>query len=208
VKALTIQQPWAYCVARGAKTVENRTWTTSYRGMLALHAGLGWSIDGAHDERVLRLMARHMTYKQQQLHMVVASDHPDRIVFGKIIAVAQLVDCHRAADCCAPWGDPPTPATSRRVWHWVLEGVRELPRPIPATGQRGLWDIQLEPLETLLTAAAHMAPPKRPPLSLPATARPWLAAMFTHAAYSARPNPDVVQLARRFLRGEAVLQPG
>jgi len=39
MKAITIQQPWAEMIARGLKRVENRTWRTSHRGPLAIHAG-------------------------------------------------------------------------------------------------------------------------------------------------------------------------
>lgn len=37
--ALSIRQPWAWLVAAGIKDVENRTWQTSYRGPLLIHAG-------------------------------------------------------------------------------------------------------------------------------------------------------------------------
>jgi hypothetical protein len=39
-KALSIRQPWAHLILNGTKPVENRTWKTSYRGLLAIHAGL------------------------------------------------------------------------------------------------------------------------------------------------------------------------
>lgn len=38
-KALTLHQPWASLVALGVKTVETRSWATSYRGRLLIHAG-------------------------------------------------------------------------------------------------------------------------------------------------------------------------
>jgi hypothetical protein len=37
--ALSVRQPWAELILRGAKTVELRDWTTSYRGPLLLHTG-------------------------------------------------------------------------------------------------------------------------------------------------------------------------
>lgn len=39
IRALTIRQPWASLVVSGTKDVENRTWKTSYRGTLLIHAG-------------------------------------------------------------------------------------------------------------------------------------------------------------------------
>ena len=40
MKALTIQQPWASVITMGVKTIETRSWSTKYRGPLAIHAGL------------------------------------------------------------------------------------------------------------------------------------------------------------------------
>jgi hypothetical protein len=38
VNALIIRQPWAWAVVYAGKDVENRTWQTSYRGPLLIHA--------------------------------------------------------------------------------------------------------------------------------------------------------------------------
>jgi len=37
-KALSVKQPYAALICAGIKTVENRTWKTSYRGGLLIHA--------------------------------------------------------------------------------------------------------------------------------------------------------------------------
>lgn len=38
VKCLSIQAPWSYLIAFGIKDIENRTWTTKYRGEIYIHA--------------------------------------------------------------------------------------------------------------------------------------------------------------------------
>lgn len=38
MKALTLWQPWASLIAVGDKTIETRSWSTKYRGPLAIHA--------------------------------------------------------------------------------------------------------------------------------------------------------------------------
>lgn len=40
MKALTLHQPHATLVALGVKAIETRSWSTPYRGPLAIHAGL------------------------------------------------------------------------------------------------------------------------------------------------------------------------
>jgi hypothetical protein len=39
MKALSIRQPWAWLIVNGLKDIENRDWTTNYRGFLLIHAG-------------------------------------------------------------------------------------------------------------------------------------------------------------------------
>lgn len=38
MKALTLHQPWASLIAIGVKSIETRSWSTKYRGPLAIHA--------------------------------------------------------------------------------------------------------------------------------------------------------------------------
>jgi activating signal cointegrator 1 len=38
MKALSLMQPWATLLICGEKTVETRSWRTSHRGLLAVHA--------------------------------------------------------------------------------------------------------------------------------------------------------------------------
>lgn len=37
--ALSIRQPWAWLIVNGYKDVENRTWSTTFRGPVLIHAG-------------------------------------------------------------------------------------------------------------------------------------------------------------------------
>ena len=39
MKALSIQQPWAWAIIRLGKDIENRTWNTHHRGTFVVHAG-------------------------------------------------------------------------------------------------------------------------------------------------------------------------
>lgn len=43
MRALSIRQPWAELILGGRKTIETRTWRTSRRGWIAIHAG--WIVD-------------------------------------------------------------------------------------------------------------------------------------------------------------------
>ena len=39
MKALSIQQPWAWLILSGYKDLENRTWQTKHRGRILIHTG-------------------------------------------------------------------------------------------------------------------------------------------------------------------------
>ena len=38
MKALSVQQPWAWAIIHAGKDIENRTWKTRQRGIIAIHA--------------------------------------------------------------------------------------------------------------------------------------------------------------------------
>lgn len=40
MKIVSVKQPWASLIVRGVKDIENRSWSTIYRGPLLVHASL------------------------------------------------------------------------------------------------------------------------------------------------------------------------
>lgn len=132
MKALTVWQPWAECIASGVKRIENRTRPFHYRGPLAIHAG----------------RRRDHYAERHPLVRAVISEPMHTLPGGAVIAVAELVGCHRDAGCCRPWGEPGT-------YHLVLARIRRLLRPIPARGERGLWDADLDQLAKAASRTAN-----------------------------------------------------
>lgn len=121
MKALTICNPYAELVARGAsvKPIENRTWYTSYRGALLIHAGKSkaWMDD-----------AEAYGLREAEL------------VFGAIVAAARLVAC---LSIDAPWPEPYAHLKDHQhangPFCLVIAGVNRLARPVPCKGAQGLW---------------------------------------------------------------------
>lgn len=111
---LTIRQPWASAVVRLGKDVENRTWTTPYRGPIAIHAGR--SVDRAAHPRVGNALRQ-------------------RLPSGCVVAVATLCDIVRDSDSI--WaGDG--------FYHWILSDVQELAEPVPCIGRQLLFKLPLD----------------------------------------------------------------
>jgi hypothetical protein len=164
VKAITVQQPWAWAIVYGYKPVENRTQMVKYRGPLAIHAGARWSQRGAEFEPLQRAYAEWLGFTHWDGpyggHLILpidpAEDERDRELFpfGAVIGVVDLVDCHPEAGCCAPWGEHVSdPATAHRLAHHgriahlvhlVLEDPRPLGEPVPMQGHQGLWNARFD----------------------------------------------------------------
>lgn len=109
--ALSIRQPWAWAVASGIKDVENRVWTTRYRGVVLIHAGL--RVDPAG----LEIMRR------RRVKM------PPTLTVGAIIGRATLIDI--VSDSRSRWA-------VEGQFHFVFEKAR-LTRPVLCKGQLGLF---------------------------------------------------------------------
>lgn len=138
MRGLTIRQPWAYAIAYLGKQIENRTWGTSYRGPMLIHAGLTLDdeIDIAFDV-IEATIGRSLSRSEIEM----ATD-----VRGAIVAVADLVsvihvDSLEKAYAVRPWGFGP--------YCWQLREVKPLREPLPAKGMQGLW-----PCSSSLAASA------------------------------------------------------
>jgi hypothetical protein len=146
MKALTLTQPYATLVAIGAKRIETRSWSTRYRGPLAIHAAKGLGAVGApngltelcHTELFARVLAHHGYVVQ-----IPGYATPLPLPLGVIVATCILMDCAPTNDVDTwnltdeerAFGDY-TPGR----YAWLLADVRPIDPPIPATGRQGLWE--------------------------------------------------------------------
>jgi hypothetical protein len=89
VKALTLHQPWASAIAEGIKTIETRSWSTSYRGPLAIHAGR--SLEGIEELDAGRLCREDDAALVAQLVEIGIRQWGD-LPLGAVVATANLVD--------------------------------------------------------------------------------------------------------------------
>lgn len=123
MKAITVRQPWAWGLIHGAKRIENRTWATSFRGRLAIHAGLSWAaIDGTQPSDWAELFPDLPPWPQ--------------LVFGAIIGTVEVYDCVPLASA------PPGPFTLGPVC-WLVRDPIPLKRPFPCPGKPGLFEVQV-----------------------------------------------------------------
>ncbi len=136
MKALTLWQPWATLVAVGAKRIETRSWGTSYRGWLAIHAARYWS------KETRRLCGGEPFLSTLQPHWVMG---PRDLPAGCVVAICRLVACERMTEpLIAMVEEPERSFGDYRPgrYMWMLGDVRLLGPYglIMATGRQGLWD--------------------------------------------------------------------
>lgn len=141
--ALSLTRPWGWHVLRSNKQIENRTWTTNYRGPLLIHDAKSWSRDAT-------LCAAIATGRD-----FVSS--PGAYPTG-ISGVVDVVGCctqqqnSLRAECgCGPWA---------MVYqaHWLLANPIVFGEPIPCRGAQKLWSIdRIEGLREQVTAAVQVA---------------------------------------------------
>ena len=128
MKALTLTQPWATLVALGHKAVETRSWRTSYRGPIAIHAAKGFPA-----------YARTFAEEERAIGRL-----PLRIPRGAIVCTIDLVNCRPTEDVALHLsglerhlGDY-TPGR----WAWLFDpaSLRTLNDPLAARGAQRLWE--------------------------------------------------------------------
>ena len=151
MKALTLWQPWATLVALQQKKIETRSWGTTYRGTLAIHASKNMPPEA-------KALCQEQPFARA-LNWV--DNHTNRLPLGAIVAVCEIADVrdivvfensaklrkYNFATLANEYLDLPrepersfgdyTPGR----YTWFLSNIRALVRPIPCRGYQQLWDV-------------------------------------------------------------------
>lgn len=148
--ALTIRQPWAWCIAQGFKAVENRTWRPPASLLhasseLAIHASAAEPAEVELSQAFKVLAAMPQGHRPRP----TTASYPWRLsatgtwtalpaaTRGAVVAVCRVVGVVGRGMDLQP---------SQRGWWWgprgwLLEVVRPLPQPVACRGQQGLWQL-------------------------------------------------------------------
>ena len=135
MKALSLTQPWATLVVLGLKRVETRSWWTSHRGPLAIHAA-----------KVFPTYAREFADDERR-----AGRLDVELPLGSVLGVVNVAGCrrteiveHTLTPLEQSYGD-----YSPGRWAWLLDQVLQVfTPPIPARGALHLWDWTEHPTPT------------------------------------------------------------
>jgi tetratricopeptide (TPR) repeat protein len=119
MRAISIHQPYAWAIACGFKRVENRSWTTNYRGPVAVQASVN-------KERLL------------ELHEALGNSFDGSLfTTGAVVAVVDLVDVQPLNPSLEsdPWAEGP--------FCWILSNARMLQTPVKVKGKTSLFKLSL-----------------------------------------------------------------
>ena len=144
MKTLTLTQPWATLVIYGFKKYETRSWATSYRGPLAIHAAKGLA---DMTEAAFLALCEEEPFRSALLRC--GYEDPAKLPRGAVLGQCELTTCRPmlgAGGALADWVHALS-AQERAFGNYAPEryGFRlaspvAYPEPIPARGKLGLWE--------------------------------------------------------------------
>jgi len=159
MKAISLLQPWAILVAVGAKCIETRSWKTSYRGPLAIHASAGYISGG-------RRALKELIVVNARMHSVLVDEFGflgrimvSKLPLGRIVATCNLIavkEIRYSPEKFAGWAWTGPDVTEYKIeltdqekafgdytpgrYAWLLDNIQRLDQPVPAKGKLGLWE--------------------------------------------------------------------
>lgn len=126
MKAISIRQPWAWCIITAGKDIENRDWPTRFRGTVLIHASKGMT----RDEYEGCLGTCHGISERHPFPSGLAMPAFEELQRGGIVGQAEIVDCVTAHS--SPW--------FFGQYGFVLRNARPLPFR-PYKGALGLFEV-------------------------------------------------------------------
>jgi len=136
--ALSVRQPWASFIVSGFKRVETRTWRTSLRCRILIHAALSWSPLQA--ELCQRAPFRRI------LRLIGADSHPElALPRGALLGTARVdavIPTRRVRHVLpiADWQhEQPLGFFDPRHFAWMLSAPHLFLKPIPCGGKQRIF---------------------------------------------------------------------
>lgn len=166
MKILSLWQPWASLWVGGEKRIETRSWGTSYRGLIAVHASKRWDEDMGANCRYdpFRSALERLGFTDAPM------GHRSSLPFGAILGYVRLVDCLSMAAVSQLVGvnagyiniergvDQRLTPRERAFgnyapgrYAWITEPMTVLGTPLPYRGAQGLRDLPVDVEERLDT---------------------------------------------------------
>lgn len=156
MKAITLWQPWATLVAIGAKQFETRSWTTSHRGPLIIHAA-----------KRFKRPERLLCYEKHFATCLVEAGYkaPQALPLGRALCIVELRSTYSTnggsissfQDLALFQQELAFGNFDPHRFAWRLCDLRAF-EPIPMQGRQGLWTLTPDELAAVNAALADPQP--------------------------------------------------
>lgn len=124
MKCLSISQPFADLIISGKKSIELRSWNTSFRGDFLVHAPLKIRFEDSKRLMINKKFVTGAIIGKVQLHNVKK--------YGSIKEIEMDQKCHMASK-----------KSQKKTYGFILKNAKPLRIPIPWKGQLGLFDVDI-----------------------------------------------------------------
>ena len=141
MKAITVWQPWASLLVSGRKRYETRSWATTYRGPIAIHAAkrpVRRTIDALAADR-----GDGWTTLDYFESLLMRPGELDQLPTGAIVGTAILTRCNLITEAFVAKLTPMELALGdftlgRYAWDFHVRITAD--SPVPVNGMQGIWE--------------------------------------------------------------------
>lgn len=150
--AISVRQPWAWAILHAGKTIENRSWAPTYRGLLLLHVSKNRRAKSDLRALIEALFAKSPEEGKRAMGKF------EKVPLGAVVGFCYLDEVLAIREELSHdelrWA---APAPS---YYWRLSAPRALTRPIACNGRLGLWTPPAEAVASVIEELdAHKTTP-------------------------------------------------
>jgi hypothetical protein len=146
LQAFTFTQPWASLVASSVKRNETRSWSSGYKGPLAIHTAKSFPLSA--QERCFEEPFRQALLQAGYTPTTGKKTNAWNLPLGQVVAIAWLEDVWQITTQTIQH-IPPAHSWERAFGNygpgrfvWAFSAIYRLQTPLPARGSLGLWEWQ------------------------------------------------------------------
>jgi hypothetical protein len=137
MRCLTVKQPWATLLVRGATRYLVSSWRTFYRGRLAIHASIKFPrshVELCCDPDMSHILRRH------------GYDFVCQLPLQAAVGIVTVADCLPITEANRATLDSEDPVVffglaQPEHWVWICTDPQPFPQPLPLAGRLGLFNV-------------------------------------------------------------------
>lgn len=135
MRAISLHQPFASAISLGLKSIETRSWPTSYRGPLWICAAAR-RMGNFERELILDWMYQGLIDRTQM-------DELSQAPLGVAVATCHLIGCKSVESVGRLQAQEPFGDFSPGRFVWLFDRVNPIKKPFPVRGRQGIFEVKV-----------------------------------------------------------------